>query len=279
VGERGTISLWDPAAGRERQQFTGTQVIGRTAAFSPDGRLLAAGQEDSSIRLWRLSTGKILGDVPGHEQRVNALAFSPDGTLLASGSADTTVLLWDVPQLLRVLAERGQPAAGKVEPLWDDLAGAGAARAYRTVGALAALPGAVPFLKERLKPVAPADPQRLKELLAALDSPQYTAREKATRELERLGDLAGPALRQRQGEPAALETRRRVEALLHKLDGPVTSPEVIRTLRAIETLERIGDAGAREVLRALAAGAPGHRITDEAAAALDRLKPRPAAGP
>jgi WD40 repeat protein len=280
VSDGSTIGLWDTASGRELRHFGGARVNARTVAFSPNGRLLAAGKHDGSIRLWSPDNGAVLGDVPGHGQAVTALAFSPDGKLLASGSEDTTVLLWDVAQLLRGLAERNSgPVADKLQAQWDDLASADAARANRAIGALAALPEAVPFLKARLRPAEPVDPRRLEKLLAALGSAQYAAREQATRELERLGDLAGQALRKLLAGQPALETRRRIEALLHKLDGPVTAPEVLRGLRAIEALERVGSAGARDLLRALAAGAPGHRITAEARAALDRLAKRPPAGP
>ena len=95
------IYLWDAKTGKEVRQFAGPELLARTLAFSPDGKLLAAGRSDGHIRLWRVDTGTVLRDLPAHDQAVTALAFSPDGRLLASGARDTTILLWDAHALSR----------------------------------------------------------------------------------------------------------------------------------------------------------------------------------
>jgi WD40 repeat protein len=67
-----------------------------SAAFSPDGAILALGSFDGAVRLVRVSDGVLLRTLQGHTAWVNAVAFSPDGTTLASGSWDNTVRLWRV---------------------------------------------------------------------------------------------------------------------------------------------------------------------------------------
>jgi WD40 repeat protein len=88
---------------------TGGYTSGRIAV-SPDGRRIASGMGDRSVRVWDAETGRVLEILRGHSDLVLDVAFSPDGRDLASASYDKTIRVWDlITKRHRVL--RGHTAA------------------------------------------------------------------------------------------------------------------------------------------------------------------------
>ena len=67
-----------------------------SVAFSPDGKMLASGAGDKTVKLWDVSSGGQIASLEDHTDWVYSVAFSTDGKLLASGSNDESVKLWDV---------------------------------------------------------------------------------------------------------------------------------------------------------------------------------------
>lgn len=64
---------------------------------SPDGKSVAAGYSDGSVRIWALSGDEDeVVTFHGHKKGITALAFNSDGTMLASASKDTDIVVWDV---------------------------------------------------------------------------------------------------------------------------------------------------------------------------------------
>jgi hypothetical protein len=268
-----TVVVWEVASGRLRARSSGDQGEITALAFSADGRMLASGGMGRTIRLRELATGKERRRFEGHLGAITKLAFSPDGLTLASASGDTSVLLWAV---LDHDPRRKQPdlalAPSQMEELWNDLASEDASRAWQAACTLVKAPKqAVPWLKQHLKPLSPTDLDRVKQLLADLDSDQFAVRQQAARLLEQFGGQAEPAMRTALERSPSLEAHRQIKQLVDKLGWPIQTPAAMREFRSLEVLEYIGTDEARAMLRSLAEGVPEARLTREAKAAQERL--------
>ena len=92
-----SIDLWniDDLEGQPTSLTGHTETVW-TLAFSTDGRLLASGSSDDTIRIWDINTNETLITLSGHTDDVKSVAFSPDDKYLASGSDDDTIRIWTV---------------------------------------------------------------------------------------------------------------------------------------------------------------------------------------
>lgn len=127
----GVATLWDVASGAKLRTLESGWGDVKTTIFSPDGKTLATGSDDSTITLWDIATGVALRTldkwprVPGQNMSrpvafVNSVAFSPDGTTLVSGSYDETVALWDVASGSVVRYFRGHSSSVTSVAFGDD---------------------------------------------------------------------------------------------------------------------------------------------------------------
>jgi WD40 repeat protein len=94
--------------------FLDAGAAAQNVAFSPDGKVLAAGTNDGKIHLWDAASHRKLGPpLVGHTALVGSLAFSPDGKTLVSASDDETVIVWDLtgasPKRTATLSGHGAP--------------------------------------------------------------------------------------------------------------------------------------------------------------------------
>ncbi|MBO0699312.1 MAG: PQQ-binding-like beta-propeller repeat protein, partial [Zavarzinella sp.] len=275
--ERGDHDVWEVASGERVARFTARHV--QRVVFSPDNRTLAY-VTGYGVHLLDLATGKLIAEYedPGINcanylsGEAPTLAFSADGRSVATGHHDGSVLVWKVPA----------PAAEKLTPAdrhaaWDDLAaGIDPAKARRAVDRLARDPdGALALLTDRFKASAPPEAD-VPALVRTLDSPAFADREKAMRRLREAGPKVEPVLRDAL-RTASAEAKQRIEKLLSAIETsrqPPVSGEAIRSVRAVEVLERIGTPAAKELLQTWADQTAEVYVADEAGCALDRLRLR-----
>ena len=155
-------------------------TIGYAAAFSPDGKLLAAGLENGGIRFWDVSTGRVLLDAPAHRMAITSLSFA-DAKIIVSGSLDGTAMAWDVDRLLKSPAAQGD----KLESLWASLGQTDGEKAAPPMQAFAARPKeTLAFFKQRLQPMPIVAAKHIDKLVADLQSDQFAVRQRANVELE-----------------------------------------------------------------------------------------------
>ncbi|MCG9129719.1 hypothetical protein JT359_19180 [Candidatus Poribacteria bacterium] len=107
--KEGQIRLWNSMTGQqlgifkaktkfkgisnqEPEPLKGVNVL----AYSPNGKNIACGHDDNTIRLYDIVTKSEIAVLKGHQERINTITYSPDSSKIVSGSADNTLRFWDV---------------------------------------------------------------------------------------------------------------------------------------------------------------------------------------
>jgi WD40 repeat protein len=118
--ESGDVKIWDLSTGGVLHLRGHTDAVWGLAS-SPDGRRLATGSNDRTIKLWDTRTGEEVFTLRGHTGGVIRVAFSPDGRRIASGSWDRTVRVWDTgPPASHALFLRGAESRASHPELPDN---------------------------------------------------------------------------------------------------------------------------------------------------------------
>jgi hypothetical protein len=270
------LHVWDVQTGKVRMQPKCSGEYGRyfSAAFAPDSSLLVTTSNDGFI-VFDMLHGKELFRLPENGPGV----FSPDGKLLAvpgqTPDRQGVITLYSMPR------GRNEPLARRLdgeqlEALWRDLAPDNDFRLQRVLASLRAAPAdAVGFLGKKLQPVADAQRQRVKALLADLDDDEPRKREGAMEALQELAAEFEPLLADVSKNHEPGEVRNRVRLVLRRQREAAVPGSLLIRMRAVLALEQIGTDAARQILTRVAGGPAGARLTEEARQAVERLAKAP----
>lgn len=110
---RFTVLLWDVPHRKIHYTLKGHTDKIKALAFTPNGKMLASGGEDRTIRIWDVSTGTQMLNLPLGKTR--ALAFSANGKILATTNSPFVIHLWDIENSKQMLSLQGNN--GTVEVL------------------------------------------------------------------------------------------------------------------------------------------------------------------
>ncbi|MBI2807097.1 MAG: hypothetical protein HYX68_19120 [Planctomycetes bacterium] len=291
VGVSPGIRVWDLQTGKEKWfNRTGDPpnlcVDGITACdFSPNGHMILVGAyrgpraklrgAKASVYLFETATGKIRARFDGGEN-VRSAAFSPCGRLCGTINLHWGVNIWDPTDLVR---HAGKPAPDLVtETLndqWHALASQVGEVSWKAVTTLAVRPEQTATLfKKRLRVNVTLDQKMVDKLVSEFDSTDFNVCEKAMNHLIDMGREVEPVLQKVRSNALSPRAKNCLAELLDPSASGRIAVEELRHLRALETLEYIGNPKAIGLLKTIAGGAPGGQRTRDAKAALGRVLKR-----
>lgn len=110
------LQVWDIVAKVIRHQFSGHEQDIYSLDFASDGRHIASGSGDRTIRLWDLEQGQCVLNL-AIEDGVTTVAISPDNRFVAAGSLDKSVRIWDTQN--HVMVERTEGEHGHKDSVYS----------------------------------------------------------------------------------------------------------------------------------------------------------------
>ncbi|MBI2926368.1 MAG: serine/threonine protein kinase [Verrucomicrobia bacterium] len=122
--------LWARSQGEQLATLRGHTWIVMSAAFSPDGRQLATGSQDSTVKLWNPATQQLIASIQAHTGAVWNVSFTPEGDALVTSGSDGKVKFWNLEtrevtatfdgQQMMLAATNSLMAVAAVNPhFWD----------------------------------------------------------------------------------------------------------------------------------------------------------------
>ncbi|MGF1581703.1 MAG: WD40 repeat domain-containing protein [Gemmataceae bacterium] len=275
------VHVYELASGKKRAELEFPWEPDLLTTIAIANERLVAITRGRKIYLIDLLTRKKLAEYDSGERgQVLALAFSKDGKTIVTGNEDSTALVWDVSRLVRREKEL-ELTQEELQRCWTDLADTDAGKAYEAVRRLGLSPKeTVSHFNEQLKVKKRISQKQIDTLVKQLGSERFTVRDRASQRLLVLDFVAEEALIAVVKDPPSLETSLRARKILQGIRearkrSPIPLPkEILRGVRAVEVLERIGNREAAVLLGRLSKGLPPTMVTREAQASLRRVELR-----
>jgi WD40 repeat protein len=274
-GSDDAARVWEAATGKEILKLEGHSGGVSKVEFSPDGRTILTAGQNWNAYLWETVSGKQIRKFGQHGRWVWGIAYSPLKRTIATAGDDGAVVLWDLGYAATTSTAAKELTQAELTGVWRDLADADARKAFDVANRLAASPPeqVISYLRDRLHPVKPLnDTEKVKRLIGQLDHPMFKVREQASRDLIQMGEQIESLIRAALADGPPPEARQRLEAMIARFERRELTPDELRALRALRVLEELNTPGSRQLLNDFAGGAPGVRLTVEAAAAVKRLE-------
>jgi RNA polymerase sigma factor (sigma-70 family) len=92
----GNLGLYDANTGKTIRKWRGHHRWVQAVAFAPDGKTLATGGYDQTIRRWQVRSGREVSQPLVHRQRIFGLRYGPGGRSLLAWGAGNTIHAWDL---------------------------------------------------------------------------------------------------------------------------------------------------------------------------------------
>lgn len=255
-------------------------VWSASVVASPDGRLVAVCTR-TRFGLYDLLRDEYRPEFAAPADKCSAAVLAPDGATLAVVARSTapradggtlSAYLARIPKVARPVPSRGEWTAADDDFLWGGLSSRNEFRRGYCVRTLLGRPDrAAALSRERLRPVPKTEAEWVDGTIGKLDDDDPDVRDRATAELREVVHTFGPLLEAAHREAPPGEVRNRLAIVLNRAKLPPAPPGLEAEIRQVEFLERLGTPAARQLLAEIAAGAPGARLTEAAAAALKRL--------
>jgi dipeptidyl aminopeptidase/acylaminoacyl peptidase len=273
-----TLDVWSVATGK-RVCAIPSKTNFQGAALAPGGESVVCSETDGRPYLYHLIAEKVIHRFDPPAEHGYDLRFTPDGKRLAiigpTTDRDPGVRQQSI-FLLAVPARALNPAGAHVddaplETLWAEIGTDNDLKLQRILKAFRAAPKpAVALFGTQVLPARKAEQADLEQWIAALDDPAAVRRDQAMKHLQRAAHAYAPLLQARLEQDGPGERRNRLTFVLGQAKDEALPVALIKSLRVVALLEQMATPEARELLRALAGGAPRARLTVEARAALER---------